>query len=140
MSRGRLWRITWGAGFANELLGAYPLDAAVAFSQPREGSEWVQGPSGVESAWIVGHDQVLSGQWRWITAAQWDGATGVRAFLESARAKAVFRFYPDRIGAPSLFYTCYLANPDVTPEQESDFTRRLTLVMRERDGNPFTGY
>ncbi len=140
MSRGKLWQITWGASFANTINATYPLDSAVAMSRPREGSEYLQTPSGVEDAWIVAHDQILSGQWRWITAAQWDGSTGVRAFLEWARAKNVFRFYPDRVGAPTFFYTVYLANPDAEPEPESDFTRRIALVMRERDGAAFTGF
>jgi hypothetical protein len=104
--RGVPINILWGAGFANTLTLGYPLDAAVAYSLPREGSEWVQASSGVEDAWITGHDQYLRGIVRWIPredrltpegrlATGWDGPNGWRAFLEWARAKNPFRVVRD---------------------------------------------
>lgn len=99
-------RILWGATYQNALDLGYPLDGAIAGSTPREGSEWAQGNSGAEDAWITAHDQWLQGDVRWIPRddtiipegrrhSGWNGTTGWRAFLEWARAKNVVRFYPD---------------------------------------------
>ncbi len=139
MSRGALWRITWGTAYANTFDGAYPLDVAVAWSQDRAGSATVQTLAGVEDAWIVGTDHLLSGQVRWLTTAQWDGATGFRALLEWARAKNVVRWYGNRVGAPSTYTPCYLVEASA-PELEPDGTRKVTVTLRSSDGSAFTGY
>lgn len=99
MAQGTAARITWGASFANTLNIPY-VDDPVAYPEPRSGSEWGQGPSGVEDAWTIGDDEVLAFVARWIPttntadplATGWDGATGWAAFLKWARDKNVFRF------------------------------------------------
>jgi hypothetical protein len=105
-------------------------------------------PSGVEDAWVVGTDQLLEGDIRWVPttditdpllATGWDGATGVRAFLEWAREKNIFRWLPDRNSAG--YYQCYLQEPfDQAPELEQDATRKVHIVMRTTDDTPFEGY
>ena len=146
--RGKIPRITWGGSFANSLIFAYPLDEAVAFSQPREGSQVIETPSGTRDAWIVAHDQLLSGVLRWIpgedavspTRTGWDGATGVRAWLESARAQNVFRWIPDST-VLGTYYPMYLVAPqDGGTVYEVDFTRRIAITMRTSDGSVVVGY
>lgn len=107
--RGIRPRIRWGASFGNDLVLGYPLDDAIAYSLPREGSDWAIAPSGAEDAWIVGTDYFLEGDVRWIPgeprtdrpATGWDyhaaagDARGVEAFLAWARQKNTLRYYPD---------------------------------------------
>jgi hypothetical protein len=130
-------KILWGAALANTLRLGYPLDNVTSGDTPRDGSSWAQTPSGVEDAWIVGTDYVLSGDVRWIPqtdtssplATGWDGATGFRAFLAWARAKNVIRFYPD--AGAGTFVDSYLVDPlQGEPLWESDGTRRITLRIR----------
>jgi len=141
-------QITWEAAFANQLDFGYPLDNAVSYSQDREGSEWVQGPSGVEESWLLGVDDYLAADVRWIPTADttnpvatgWDGATGWRAFLAWARDMAnPFRFFPDKdLGG---FTLSTLVTPrEGEPGLESDGTRRFRFVIRNSAGNPYTGY
>ncbi len=145
MARGETPKITWGAGFVNTLTLGYPLQNAVAYSEPREGSEFTMGPSGEEDSWITGTNQYLEGGAAWIPAADgggvtgWDGATGFRAFLESARAKNDFKFFPDKDGGGNV--TCRLAEPMAgAPALEQDLTRRVLLKIRSTDDSAFTGY
>lgn len=104
MSRGKPVRIRWGDTYEKALQIGYPLDEAKAYSKPRAGSEFVQSPSGVEDAWIVGYDQFLAGVARWLPAADrggppaqtgWDGTRGFGAFLEWAWKKNVLKVHPD---------------------------------------------
>ncbi|MFO0447871.1 MAG: hypothetical protein ACK52I_04125 [Pseudomonadota bacterium] len=139
MGRGRLGRITWGAAFANTFDPAYPLDEARAYSVDRDGSATITTLTGVADAWIVGVDHLLSGRLRWLTTAQYDGTTGVRAMLEWLRAQNVGRWYPDRVSAPSTFIPVYLVASS-EPEAEADFTRAIAITFRSSDGSPFTGY
>lgn len=140
-------KILWGAGLANTLYFGYALDNVVAESEPRSGSEQIQAPSGVEDAWTVGTDYVLTFDARWIPQADtvtpqatgWDGATGFRAFLEWARDKNAFSFYPDAT-AGTVIASCYLAEPmKAAAASESDGTRRLTLKIRNAS-TAFDGY
>lgn len=111
--RGLRPRILWGATYQNELLVGYPFDACVTWPEPREGSEQVMGPSGVEDAWTVATDYFLKGVWRWIPrtrttnpyATGWNDTNGVRDFLTWARDKNPIRFYPDGrnlVASPAL--------------------------------------
>jgi hypothetical protein len=136
---GKLFKITWGAAFANTLLPAYPLDKATAYAEPKEGQETVKLGSGVEDAWALTEDQVLEGDVRWLTMAEWDGATGWRAFLAWARQKNVFRFYPDKDSG--TYYSCYIQEPTAGPPTlEDDMTRSVHLKLRTSDDSPITGY
>lgn len=135
--RRTLPKITWGAAFANTLNVGYWLDNVKAGDTPRAGSVQDQAPSGVEDAWTVGTDYVLECELRWIPqvdtasplATGWDGATGVRAFLQWARDKNQLRFFPD--ASSGTFLTCYLAEPmSGSPDPDADGSRRLKLVMR----------
>lgn len=145
----RVPRITWGAAFVNQLDIGWPLDNAVSYPNPREGSETAKGASGLEDAWRVGQDQYLEGDIRWIPTADatvpvvatgWDGATGFRAFLESARDKNIFRWIPDK-GTPGTFFPVYLEAPMGDPPSiEGDGTRSIHIKIRTSDDSVFTGY
>lgn len=100
--------IRWGANLANAWYFGAPLDNVAAYSDPREGSSWVQGASGAEDAWIVGTDYVLEGDARWIPGVDalvgtngrstgWDSGTtpGVREALEWLREKNSLSFHND---------------------------------------------
>lgn len=132
------------------LNAGFPLDPAVAYSIPADGSEWDQAPSGVEDAWIIGHDQFLDGGLRWIPTVTetvlgvnytgWDGIGGWRAFLEHAKNKNYFRFYPDK-DALATYYNMYLVAPtQESPESENGGFRRVQLRMRTKDRTPVTGF
>lgn len=140
-------KILWGAALANTLNVGYWLDNVSAWSEPRAGSEQVQAPSGIEEAWTVGRDYYLQADLAWIPqtdtasplATGWDGATGVRAFLEWAQDKNVFRFYPDANDA-ATHIDCYLVDPMTgAPAPELDGSRRLTIKMRNIT-TAFDGY
>lgn len=140
----RIPGITWGTSFANTLVIGYPLDNAIATSKNREGSEYIQSPSGDEDAWLVGADYMLDGDIRWIpttdstnpTQTGWDtSVTGFLLFLAWARAKNQFRWIPD-ITVPGTYIASYLVNTDVMPTLEADGTRAIHISMR----NPTTAY
>lgn len=145
-------RIVWGDALDKTLNVGYPLDDPMSYPVPRDGFDSVQGTSGVEDAWVAGEDQYLEGTARWIPrddgntdegnpATGWDGANGFAAFLSWARGKRVFRFYPDLVGAPLVYYSMYLREPMAEkPEFEDNWTRRVRLVMRTSDGAVVTGY
>lgn len=146
MNRFKLPKILWGAGFANTLWLGYPLDNISAGDEPRAGSSFDQAPSGVEDAWIVGTDYVLSADVRYIPQADtavpvatgWDGVTGFREFLRWARDKNQFRFYPDAAGG--TFFLSYLVEPmSGQGDSEDDGTRRVRLKIRNASA-PYDGY
>ena len=138
MGQYTLPKITWGGSFANTVTIAYPVDNFTSYSKPREGSEWIQSPAGVEDAWIVGRDYYLNVDIRWIptnnttnpNATGWDGATGFRAFIEWAQDKNIFRWYPN--ASTGTYYSCYLVSPtdETSLTYEQDGTRAISLVMR----------
>lgn len=139
-------KIEWGTSFANTLNVGYPVDNFSTWSEPRQGSQWVQSYSGLEDSWIIGYDYYLSVDIRWIptsdttspVATGWDGATGWRGFLEWSQAKNQFRYYPDQ--SLGTFYLSYLVEPfEGGPSLEPDGTKRITLVMRNAD-SAYEGY
>lgn len=139
----------WGASYANTLYPGFLPDKAVAWSEPREGSDFAKVSSGVEDSWIVGTDELLALDHRWIPAADitdpvvatgWDGATGWRAFLAWARAKNIVRVCPDA-GVLTSYQEIYLVDPmKGEPPQESDGTRKLRLTWRDANDTAFTGF
>lgn len=144
--------ILWGSGFANTLLAFGGLDMPGGYPEPRAGSEFVQAVSGVEDSWIVGTDQYLEGELRWIpridgtnpkgqSVTGWEGAAGVAAFLTWARAKNVFRFAPDA-AALGTYWPMYLVEPMNGPPtfEKDSMSRRLKLRMRTSDGSTPSGY
>lgn len=140
----KLPKITWGTSFTNTLDMKYPLDDWRAYSEARQGSEFIQTESGIEDAWIIGEDFVLEGSIRWIpttgsvSQSGWDGATGWRAFLSWARAKNEFRFYPDKDSG--TYYTSYLVEPvNGSHELEMDGTRTVHIKIRNASGS-YDGY
>jgi hypothetical protein len=144
--RSTLPKFTWGAAFVNTLSVGYLLDNVKAGDEPRAGSAFDQTPSGVEDAWITGFDYTLEAELRWIPqtdtasplATGWDGATGVRAFLQWARQKNQLRFFPD--ATSGTFITCYLADPaQGYGDVEADGTRRLPFRLRN-GSTAFDGY
>lgn len=140
-------RIIWGPTLSTWLTLGYPLDNVSAGDEPREGSETVQTPSGVEDSWRVGTDYVLTADVRFIPptdtssplATGWDGTLGFRAFLAWARDKNVIRFLPDANDA-GTYIDCYLVAP-MTGQgtSENDGTRMVTLKLRN-SATPFDGY
>lgn len=133
--------------FPSTLQLGYPLDNATAYPEPREGSEWVQASSGEEDSWLLGDEQLVEGLARWIPSADtadpvatgWDGAAGWAAFLSWARAKNVFRFFPD--AAVASYHSCTLVEPlQGPPALEEDGSRQVLLRLRDTGGVAFTGY
>ena len=150
MAKGEVPKFTWGAAYVNTLNVGWPLDSALAWSEPSPDSVWADIPSnGERDAWVPGTYDLLQAAFRWIPTANetvpvtitgWDGATGVREFLEWARAGNILRFYPDKdVGS---YIECYLIEPlNGAPTLERDGTRQLTLKLRASTlGTNFTGY
>ncbi len=143
-------KITWGAAFGNAL-EVEVLDNAVAYPEPRDGSETDDAPSGTRNTWITGTSQILEGDLPYIPTntgdnvncpiqTGWDGAAGVAAFLTWARAGNAFRWIPDRT-IPGTYQTCYLLEPmNGPPTLDTDGARRLHIKIRTTDDSPFTGY
>jgi hypothetical protein len=135
----KLAKFTWGAGFANTLTLAYRLDNVRTWSEPREGSSFEQSPAGVEDSWIVGEDFYLSADVRYVAVGtQWDGATGVRAFLAWGRQKGAVRFFPDKdaIG----YVESYLVDPAKGGgDLEQDGTRKVSITIRNAT-TEYAGY
>lgn len=147
--RGMVPQITWGPSWANVIGFRFPFDDVITYGEPREGSEVVQGASGVEDSWMLTDDNVFEGTWRWIPQVTTLGATGfdtatigVRLFLSWARAKNPFRFYPNLSGEPTVFFLCYLVEPMIGGvEMEPDrISRRIRVKFRTVDQAPFDGY
>lgn len=137
-------KIVWGA---NTLNIGYPLDNAVSYPEPVEGSDLVVAPSGTRDVWIPRTRELLVGDVRWIpttdtsdpVATGWDGATGWAAFLAYGRKGNSFEFYPDANSAISI--SSYLLEPfRGEPPIESDGSRRLRLKIESVDGSAYTGY
>lgn len=146
--RQKLAAIAWGAAFANTLNVGYWLDDVTAGDEPRAGSEQLQSPAGSEDAWTVGTDYVLQCKVRWIPqsntssplATGWDGSTGFRAFLQWARDKNAFKFYPDVSDLTTHIDNCYLVEPMTGQGAfEADGTRVVQLKIRNAS-TPFDGY
>ena len=122
-------KILWGAAssgghYENELTFGYGFFDPVTDRVPREGSAWIQVPSGVEDSWITGRDYTLTIQARLIpdsesTAGGADGPqrTGLsgpaawQEVFDYARAKNDFRFVPNTAYPDHYVDTCYLTDP-----------------------------
>jgi hypothetical protein len=139
-------KITWGTGYANTLNIGYPLDNWTISSKAFEESTFLQIESGEEDAWIINTEYYLEADVRFIPGANttnptrtgWDGATGCNAFLEYARAKNIFRFYPDKDGG--TYIESYLVQPmDTGPSIEGDGTRTIRMTIRNTT-TPYDGY
>jgi len=109
-------RLLWGPTFENQLILGDPLFDLVTDREARQGSEWIQGTSGIEDAWIIGRDYILTGQARFLpdasgTVSPISGGTGWQAFLDWARDKNTFRFVPDQTLPQFYLDGCYLVEP-----------------------------
>lgn len=143
----RIPKITWSG---NTLEFGYPMDAAVSYGEPQEGSQLAVAPSGVRDSWIVRTEPRLAATVRWIPTSDvtstghapftgWDGSAGWRAFLDYARGGDSFEFFPDRGSGTSI--TSYLVEPwRGEPGQERDGTRNLRLVIASASTTQYTGY
>jgi hypothetical protein len=127
-----------GTAFETLLNLGYPLDEAVAYSRPQEGSQFVFLPSGEADGWDAGTAHRLDAVVRWIPredtatplATGWDGATGWRAFLEWARRGNPFWLSPD-VTDLAAGWTMHLEAPfDEPPALEPDMTRAVRLTLR----------
>lgn len=130
------------------------LDQPVAWEEPREGSAWVQGASGVEDAWIQGTDYRFGGTVQWVPKVDRDVPasvsgwglpneriginTGVAALLRAGRRKDALTFFADRTAVDSYYATtCTLVEPlRGAPEVLPNGDRRLRLELRGTS-NPF---
>jgi len=121
--------IKWGNLFQNELYFYYPLYDWVTRSEALDGSQFLRIESGEEDAWIVNTSYVLEATIRFITQEQWD--TEWVPFLEWAKQKNQFRWYPDSTNLINSKILSYLVEPITTaPTIETDGTRTLRLVIR----------
>lgn len=143
----RIPKITWGTSFANTVNIGYPLDNWASYSSAFDGSQFLQVESGTEDAWVINTNYILEGDIRWIptsdltnpTRTGWDGTTGVRAFLEWARLKNQFRWYPNK-DDNATYVTSYLVEPiNGAHALEPDGTRTIRIVMRN-SSTPYNGY
>jgi hypothetical protein len=153
MSRGRIPRILWGAGFANTLQAGWPLDSALSYSEPRPGFARSTTTAGGEDSWSYGDFFFLSGVWVGVrpsayvggfggrTVTGYDGATGWQAFLAWARLGNTFRFVFDD-AVPGTFRECVLVEPMKGDGEldTTDYSRRIPLVMRSNTNAAFTGF
>lgn len=145
----RIPMIHWDTG-PNVLEFGYPIDAAVAWDEPLEGSNLIVAPSGVRDGWIVRDEPRLAGTVRWIPTdniadtghapfSGWDSANGWAAFLSFARKGNSFLFFPDRTLGTSI--SSYLVSPfSGEPGQAQDGTRTLRLVIASDSATKYTGY
>ena len=139
-------KITWGTSFANTVNIGYPLDNWIVSSRAFGESTFLQIESGEEDSWIINTEYYLEGDVRFIPTSDltnpsrtgWDGTTGVNAFLEWARDKNLFRWYPDKDGA--TYITSYLVEPTPTaPTINGDGTRTIRLYIRNASTS-YDGY
>lgn len=147
VTRDRLRAVCRGGEiFWTELHLGYPLDEAVSYSRPAEGSAMAFLPSGAVDAWDAGETHVLQATVRWIPrentasplATGWDGVTGFRAFLAHARRGNPCWLSPDLTDL-SAGWTMHVEAPfDDAPALEVDMTRSVALVLRS--ATPIEGY
>lgn len=130
----RWQRIYWGAAFANQLDFLLPWHRMT----PRENwqGETVEAPSGAIDSWREGKYHELEFEARHVPAATgggvtgFYGATGVRAFLSSARDGDEFKIRLDRDVATEI--TCQ-AVPGTVEESREDAKQQLyRFRMRAR--------
>lgn len=146
--RGLRPQITWGASFANTLVFAQPLDNATCYSRDTVEAQRVAARNFESDGFAYGSRGILTGMVRRIprvdtgSVTGWEGATGWDAFLAWARDAQPFRWYPDIVGNPSLYWTCYFADDEDPEGHDEEITRHrtLTLTMRQADDAWFEGY
>ncbi len=137
----RVSRILWGVNNENVLELGYPLSEVVTDREPREGSDFVQGSSGVEDSWITGWDYTLECTAKFLPAnpqtspaqSALTGAAGLQGFLDWARAKNPFSFVPDLAAPLFALDGCYLADP---LRGGRGLTPRLDWSQRVKIRNP----
>jgi hypothetical protein len=101
--RGRPMRWRWGAGYVNAA-DLPSVDRAIAYSEPRDGSDFAMTASGVEDAWTLGTDEFFEADLRQIPREDaltpyrtvgWNGAGGLQAAFKWARDKNILLVHPD---------------------------------------------
>lgn len=122
-------------------------DSPMFFRRPREGSEFTQGRSGIEDAWLTGIDYHLQFDARFIhsldtdspaTATGWWGrndtvgvGASVEALLEAGWRKEEFYYSPLRSSLIGFFGQVYLFSPmDGQPTLEPNAQERISLGFR----------
>jgi hypothetical protein len=144
---------TYGYDGGPALYFAENLDRAVAFAKRAPGSMQAKGADALSLAlWHLGTDDVLTGLARWIpldtgtdrygtTSTGWhgtDGTDGWRSFLEHARERKPFTFYPDRDNA-AVSYTCVWEGEVARPDPEGNRHYQQPFAIRSLSG-AFEGY
>lgn len=128
--------LSWGSSFQNRVILASSLLDMVTDRPPRDGSEWVQAPSGVEDAWITGTDYTLQCRAAFIpdggaSPTPVSGTVAWQAFLDWARQKNTFRFLPDVTNPAFYVDGCYLVDPvKGFGVLGPDIKRQLTFTIR----------
>jgi hypothetical protein len=148
--------ITWDGALNtdNIIEFMYPLDDWRVYSRAIEGSEFLQIESGQEDAWIVNTEYVLEGSVKFIVSSTtgsrkmrigsgsnvkgWDDNKGWDEFLQYAREKNTFRFYPE--SGSAYYITSFLFSPiEDAPSLEPDGTRTIQLGIRNTSQS-YDGY
>ncbi len=123
------------------------LDEVALYPEPREGSQWIKGPSAAEDAWITGTDYLLAGRARFLPelatdnpepVSGWQGTSvtsrpcatnGVMPMLAAGRDKQTLTALWVRGSAD--YYSCTLDSPmNGTPTIEDNGLRSLPLAFR----------
>jgi len=139
-------KIVWWYDYSKTLSFGYGLDNVITYSSSDENSQFALLQNASEYSWIINTFYILEADVRWIpyndttnpVANGWNTTNGWREFLEFARAKNPFRFYPDKDSA--TYITSYLVEPiNGTHGLEIDGTRNVRLVIRNNT-TPYTGY
>jgi hypothetical protein len=128
------------------------LDEPVYYREVREGTEWMQGRSGVEDAWLVGVDYYLRGTARYlpsqdadnpgITTGWWGSAetpgvgVGVQSLIEAGWRRQSITYSYNRAGLGAAFPGCYLVEPaSGEPGLEPNAQETIELVLRNPNGD-----
>lgn len=139
------------------------FDTAMTWEEPREGSSWAQGGSGVEDAWIQGTDYRFAGTLigvpqldrdspapvsGWNSPNETTGVNcGVDALLRAGRNKETLTLFADRTvmsggsyGAALYGVDSYLADPmRGEPEMRPNGDRSFRLELRNAS-KPYTTF
>ena len=129
----------WGTNFENTIRIGFPLFEVVTDREERDGSEHIQGSSGIEDSWITGRDYVLDTEVRWIpdgpgtapVQTALSGAVGWQEFLDWARDANAFRFVPDETEPNFYLDNTYLVEPrQGFGSLSADIKRNVRLKLR----------